>query len=230
MAKLKATLTKGEFEGLDESLKTFYIESGEGYLLDAEGVEDVSGLKAKRDELLKDLKAKADLLKQFEGLDADAARKALDEMEKLEEQKLLSKQKFDEVLAKREKEFNDKLKAFEERYNRRFSSDADKDLQIKLIAAGVREDRAEDLAIILKTKNIKAVDNDGVTDWRTLDTDESVELEKYIPGLKESKADYFKPNGATGSGASGSNSFGGGVDLDKMSPEQMLAFANSQNK
>ena len=220
-------ITKAEFEALPDGVKSLFAPTDGGADYISQTTAD-KALKEKNDELLKELKGKGDLLKNFEGLDAEAAKKALAEMSKLEDEKLVSKQKFDEVLAKREKEFSDRLAQIQTNYDRRFSGEADKDLQIKLIAGGVREDRAEDLAIILKSKNIKAVDDNGKTVWKSLDDVETVDLDKFIPGLKDSRADFFKPTGASGSGASGSNGSGGNSgDVQPGIPRMAAAYSKT---
>ena len=193
-------ISKAEHEVLPDSLKDKFIEDGDGFSMVE---EDVSGLKANHDKLLRE---KKQLEQKYEGIDPEKAKEALAESKKLESEKLLSRQKFDEVLAARQKEFDEKYTALENKFHGVISNNADKELQLKLIASGVREDRAEDLAIILKTKHIKFVEENGQLTWRTADDTQTVELDKYIPSLKESKADYFKANGASGSGASGSQS------------------------
>jgi DNA-directed RNA polymerase subunit F len=216
-------ITKEVFETLPDEAKAYFIETGEGYDVPK---EDVTGLKNKNAELLAELKKRSDITKQFDGLNPEEARKALAEMAKLEEQKLLSKQKFDEVLAKREKEWGDKFGDIEKRYQQRFLSDADKDLQLKAVALGVREDAVEDFAILLKTKHLKPFDDNGTTVWKTHDETETVELEKFIPSLKESKAMYFKANNASGSGASGSQGSSGigGLKRSSMTKQQKVDY------
>jgi hypothetical protein len=216
MAKLKAVLMAGDYELLDDSLKTFYVQSGDNWTLDADGIEDVSGLKAKNAELLAELKKRGDLVKQFDGLDAETARKALDEMAKLEEKKLLDRQKFDELLAKREDEFKKREQDLQTRYQQVFESSAETDLRMKLVANGVRDELAEEFAIILKAKHIKPVEESGKTVWRSLANDaETIDLDKFIPSLKgNGKAVFFKASDASGSGASGSGKeTGGGVTM-----------------
>ena len=88
MAKFKYKLSKSEFEKLEASEKENYVASGDDYVLDAEGVEDVSGLKNKIAELLKDTKNKGDLLKTFEGLDPEAAKKLFPKWKKSKKRNL----------------------------------------------------------------------------------------------------------------------------------------------
>ncbi len=233
MAKLKVTVNANEYDSLDDSLKSFYMPSGDNWILDAEGVEDVSGLKAKNAALIADLKKRTDIVKQFEGLDPDAARKALIAMEQLEEKKLLDKQKFDEVLAKREEEFKKREADLTLRYQRIFETSANTDLQVKLLAHGVRPEHADDLAIVLKAKYIKPTEENGATVWKSLANDaEIIDLDTFIPSLKENgKATYFLASDASGSGASGSSGNGTGhvkqmkEDVyDALTPQQQATF------
>jgi DNA-directed RNA polymerase subunit F len=187
-------ITKEVFETLPDEAKAYFTETADGFDVPK---EDVTGLKNKNAELLAELKKRSDITKQFDGLNPEEARKALAEMAKLEEQKLLNKQKFDEVLARRE-----------------------------AVALGVREDAVEDFAILLKTKHLKPFDDNGTTVWKTHDETETVELEKFIPSLKESKAMYFKANNASGSGASGSQSSSGigGLKRSSMTKQQKVDY------
>ena len=63
--------------------------------------DQVSGLKAKRDELLGKLKEQGDNLKRFEGIDPDTVKGMLKRFENDEEAKLIADGKIDEVLNKR---------------------------------------------------------------------------------------------------------------------------------
>jgi hypothetical protein len=72
---LKAILTADEFSALPETLQEHYVQHGDGYQLDAEGVEDVTGLKS----ALEKQKEAARLAKSQGG---DAAKR-LEAMEEL---------------------------------------------------------------------------------------------------------------------------------------------------
>lgn len=63
--------------------------------------DQVSGLKAKRDELLGKLKEQGDNLKRFEGIDPDTVKGMLKRFENDEEAKLIADGKIDEVINKR---------------------------------------------------------------------------------------------------------------------------------
>lgn len=231
---LKTKLGKAEYDALEESLKSHYIADGEGYKLDAD-YEDVSGLKAKRDELLAKVSDLTKLAKQFEGLDPEKAKEALDKLSKQEDDDLLTKRKYDELLEKRKSEWEAKEKSFTEKIQSMVQRQAEQELAVKLTQNGVKPTMAEDLASVLTSRHIKFEESDGKPVWKTMDGLEAVDLDKYIPGLKENgKADYFGSTLAQGAGTPpGSQQSGGGAktmpesQFDSMSPKEQAAFINS---
>ena len=97
---LKAVLTKEEFDGLEDSLKKLYVEKDGKYLLDAEGVEDVSGLKSALEKergtvkkLKADLQATVD---KFKDIDPDKARDAQKKLQDLEDKQMMDEGKVEE--------------------------------------------------------------------------------------------------------------------------------------
>ncbi len=226
MAKLKAKLSKTDFDTLDDLHKGFYVASGTDqmdYVLDAEGVEDVTGLKNKIAELLKDGKSKGDLLKAFEGLDAEAAKKALSEMEKIEEKKLAEKGKYDELLTKHKTEFETKLAAAATARETTLAGLKREKLENFLVKNGVLPDRAKyaladvesliDLAEGEKGFELKVKDGTGLVG----------ELDGLMATLKSGSAFLFAASGTSGSGASGSE--GGGAAAKQMTRAAFDALA-----
>lgn len=227
---LKTKLSKAEHEALEESLKSLYVDDGEGFRLDAD-YEDVTGLKAKRDELLGKVQELTKAMKSFEGLDPEKAREALEKISKADDDDLLNKRKYDELVQKKTAEWDGKEKGYQEKIASLISRAAEKDLAMKLIANGVKETVAGDLALILKTNHIKAVEDGDDIIWKSLDGLETIELDKYIPGLKDNgKADYFKSTLGGGSGASGSQGQPGAVDISKMTAEQKIEYGLQNRK
>lgn len=105
---IKAKLTETEFNALDAALKTLYKQSSDGFLLDAEGVEDVTGLKkvlddkkADVDKLRKAIKDQEDRMKAFEGIDIDEAKTLIEEKRKLGDKKMLEEGKVEELFLAR---------------------------------------------------------------------------------------------------------------------------------
>jgi DNA-directed RNA polymerase subunit F len=103
--KLKATLTKEEHEALDASLRDLYAEKDGKFILDAEGVEDVTGLKSalkkERDAASAAQKTLKELQDKFTDLDPEKARDALEKLRALEDKTLLDAGKVDELVARK---------------------------------------------------------------------------------------------------------------------------------
>jgi hypothetical protein len=197
---LKTKLGKAEHEALDESLKTLYIPDGDGFKLDAD-FEDVDGLKAKRDELLGKVTETSKALKAFEGLDPKAAREALAKVNELEEADLLGKRKFDELFEKKKTEWDEERTTLSNKISTMIEKQAESQLAMTLTKHGVKPHLADDLAVMLKVKHLDYIEQDGEPIWKTKDGLETVDLDKYIPGLKENgKADYFGSSLGQGSG------------------------------
>ena len=207
---LKTKISKADYDALNDILKTEYVQDGEGYKLDAD-YEDVEGLKAKRDELLGKLTETQKAMKQFEGLDPEAAKAALAKLNELEDGNLLKKQQFDELFAKKKGEWETEKASLTKKISDIIEKQAEQQLAMKLTENGVKPTMAEDLALSLKTKYLSYVEDNGSPVWKTKDGLETVDLDKYIPSLKESKADYFNSTLGGGSGSSGSNGNSGGT-------------------
>lgn len=213
MAKIKGSISKADFDALSDELKTLYVPDDDNYKLDDDR-EDVTGLKNKNKELLEKLVG----FKDFEGLDAADIKAKLAKLEEAETADQVAKGKWEELEQKLKTKHAEETATFEKRIAAIVGATAQKDLQLALVAAGVKENLAEDLAISLTTKHIKHFEEGGKVGWKTLDDTETVDLAKYIPGLKESKADYFKSDLGTGSGASGSE--GGGSAAQSWTRQQ----------
>jgi hypothetical protein len=102
---LKAKLSADEHAALDPSLKAFYKQSGDGFLLDAEGVEDVTGLKSALDKERSNRRSESEALRllqdRVKDLDLDKAREMLQAAEQNDVEKLIKAGKLEEVIQKR---------------------------------------------------------------------------------------------------------------------------------
>ena len=98
-------ITTEQYEALGEAQREFYVSGKDGYILDAEGYEDVSGLKRNTESLLKEKKKLQGELKALQekigDLDPEQAREALTRIKEFEEKDLMDKGKIDELLDKR---------------------------------------------------------------------------------------------------------------------------------
>ncbi len=121
MPKLKAKISQEEYDSLSEAQQEFYVAGNSGYLLDAEGVEDVSGLKStleKHKKEVRDLKAALqEKVELYKDIDPDAAREALGKLRKLDEKSLLDEGKIEELFKQRltstQREYDAKIKALQ---------------------------------------------------------------------------------------------------------------------
>lgn len=233
MAKLKAKVSKTDFEALDASLKGFYVADAAGdYVLDAEGVEDVSGLKNKIAELLKDTKNKGDLLKQFEGLDAEAAKKALEEMASIEEKKLAAKGEYETLLTKHKTEFETKLAEATKSRDTTLANLKREKLTNFLVKNGVIAERAK-YALADIESLVDLAEGDNGFELKVKDgTGDAKELDGVISNLKTGSAFLFAASGASGSGASGSDASGSGAgksmsraEFDALPPSEQSSFS-----
>lgn len=100
-------------EGVDESVKGLYEQQGDKFRLKVEGVEDVSGLKAKNAELLAELKAKAAREKEA----SEAARKAAEDAAKKSGDVEALEKSWQDKLAKSLAERDEKLSKYEQQIN-----------------------------------------------------------------------------------------------------------------
>lgn len=224
---LKTKIGKADYEALSEELKKEYVADGEGYKLDAD-YEDVTGLKNKNEELLKKLVE----FKKFDGLDPEAAREALAKLSELEDGQLLKKQQFDELFNKKKGEWDKEKESLENKIKSMFERTATQSLSSILAKNGVKPHLADDLALIVR-QQIDPFEEGGSPVWKTKDGLETVDLDKYIPSLKESKADYFASSMGSGSGASGSGNNGGNAKTmpksqwDALGPKEQAAAIKS---
>lgn len=220
---LKTKIGKADYDALEESLKSHYVADGEGYKLDAD-YEDVTGLKNKRDELLGEITG---LKKQFEGIDPDAARKAIAELEAARREKMTAEELHKEDLKKLRQE----LETANQRSRMLLEAEAERDLE-RALTKHLRAEKIEDASIILRAKHLKWEEEDGKPKWKT-QSGEPVDFDTLIPSFQSSKADWFEAKTQTGGGASGSgNSAGSGKTMpksqwDTLNHKEQAAFIKS---
>ena len=200
---IKARLVKAEYDALEESLKSLYVADGDGFVLDTEGDDGLSGLRQKKDDLLTEL---SKLKQKFDGIDPDAARTAMEELEAARREKMTAEERHAADLEKLQRDFE----AARKRSESLFETQAERDLYLALTNAKVRSQYVEDAAIVLKAKHLRAVEDNGKVAWKTPDG-KDVDPVQYISGLSDSKADWFESTQQTGGGASGSGNGGQSV-------------------
>lgn len=202
---LKKKLTKNEHSKLDAALQEFYVADGDDFVLDLEGGADDSATA----ELERQIAAQAKLLKTFEGLDPKAAKKALTDMKKLEQEKLASEGKYDELLAARQAEFEEQLSAATTARDTTIANLKREKLENFLVKNGVMADRAK-YALADVDALIDLDEADGAFKLKAKNgTGADAELAKIVTDLKTTSGFLFAASGASGSGASGSDTSGG---------------------
>lgn len=215
-------IKKAEYDALPDALKTKFAASGDDYELQE---EDVEGLKKSKAEILqekKDLQARMAELEKFK---TDHEKQQSD----LEQEKLAAEGQWKELEKKIREQHATELAAKDTKIAAMFEADASKQLALALAKHEGFEDMAEDLSLILRNKHIKPVEDNGKVTWKSLDDTQVIDLETYVPTLKSNGyGRYFKPNGAAGSGASGTQSQQHGADLNSMDAMQLLDMANAK--
>lgn len=92
-------------DGVPEALQEHYTEKDGKFYLDAEGVEDVSGLKSALQKERENRKTLSQQLEEFKAkigdLDPEKAREALKKLDEMESKKLLDEGEFEKLLEKR---------------------------------------------------------------------------------------------------------------------------------
>jgi hypothetical protein len=237
---LKTKIGKADFEKLPDALKTEYIADGDGYKLDAD-YEDVTGLKANRDEVLKQLAEAKKAMKAYEGLDPEAARKALETATAAEDEKLKAAGEFDklrEQLEQRHKAELDKAKADHDSLLQNLKRESLKTL-LTSKDVGVLPDRVKGIIAEGDLENTLEFvsDEHGFRFKKKGGIGDAAELAEIFTGLKEKAAWGFAATGALGSGATGSDTRGGSTaktmphaQWKGLTPQEQAAFIKEGGK
>ena len=234
---LKTRISKADFDSLNDILKTEYIPDGDGYKLDAD-YEDVTGLKSKRDELLAELAKAKSQMKAFDGLDPEAARKALVAAQAAEDEKLKAAGEFEKLREQLEARHKAEVERAVAERNTILSNLKREKLANVLTEKGVLPDRVKYLLGELDPQIELAATENGFQLKKIGGIGDAAEFEQIIASVKETSPFFFANDLTPGSGASGSGNgnSGGGVktiseaQYDAMSPKEQAAFVTSGGK
>lgn len=156
MARLKAVV--GSLDEIQEDLRSLYREENGKFLLDADGVEDVTGLKTAlererqaRGKYEKEAREARKLAERFGdlGTDPDEIKATLEKAKQNDEDRLKAAGRNDEVLAKKlesvQKDFDARLKKYEEKIKEadERESKARAKLRLTLIDNAIRDAAAK---------------------------------------------------------------------------------------
>lgn len=204
---LKTRIAKGDFDSLPDHLKTEYIADGDGYKLDAD-YEDVTGLKNKNAEILAEMKRLKDAQRQFEGIDPEAARKALEERQAAEDEKLKQLGEFERLQALREERYKADLEKATTAQAQILANLKREKLANALTERGVLPDRVKYLIGELDPQIELATTDNGFQLKKIGGIGDADEFNGLINGVKETSPFFFAADNASGSGASGSGNAG----------------------
>jgi hypothetical protein len=221
---LKATLDT--LDGLPEAFHEHYKkdEATGKYRLDAEGVEDVTGLKSALEKERNERKTAAtkykELQEQLGDLDPAKAREALKKLQELEDKKLIDAGKIDEVVAQRmeraTQDFETQKKAFNtqiqtiskerDSYQSRLSELViDGALRQAAIAAGVKPEAIDDAIIwgkqVYRMKDGQPVPLDGDQMLYGKDPNKPLPMEEWLQSMMTKKPHWFAESAGAGAGA-----------------------------
>lgn len=213
---LKRRLTKEEFDKLPEALRTEYKASGEsdgGYILDVEGIDDITNLEGalrKTREELKATRAEAD---KFKGIDPERHKVLVQQAEELERKRKEQEGDYKAALEQVNKKHEQELQSLRDEILQR-----DKTIEGVLVDAKVNEAIAKHagnpklLFDVIKKRTKVERSSDGEYAVKVLGEDGKamvdgkgtpISIDDLVGGLKADK-DFgvaFAPSKANGSGS-----------------------------
>lgn len=218
MAKLAAVVDS--IDTVPENLRDLYVEADGKFRLDAEGVEDVSGLKSTLEKLKRDAKEAKDALKRFDGMDPDefqrfkqtaeeAEAAKLSEVERLEAKYKREMEKLTGDLSKRDG-FIEKLTI-------------ENELNAAIEKAGILPEHRRAVRALLKEAGAKTVaEGDGYRGYLG-----DTPIAEYVAEwAKSDEAAHYVAAGdvATGSGAEAGRSGKGSKSLKEMGDKDRMEY------
>ena len=232
---LRTKLDKVSYESLSDEWKKEYIPDGDGYKLDAD-YEDVTGLKAKNAELLADIAKWKKIGKDFEGLDAEAARAAIAAAQTAEDDKLKAAGDFEKLREQLETRHQAELATATEKSSAILTNLRREKIANLAISKGILPERVRaaiaegdlDSILDLNDADLSVRKKDGIGDAK--------EVDEIFDNLKTKSAWLFAADGASGSGASGSDGTGGGgktmphAQWKALPPKEQAAFIKAGGK
>jgi hypothetical protein len=220
-------------DAVPEKYRDLYspAESGEGFVLQVEGVEDTAALK----KALKSERETAKLAKAWQAAFPDATpeqiaalvKKATEQPEPTKKGKASEDEEVQRLLKKREDEirgeYEPKVKAGDAAQQELRSLKLDVGRRAAALKAGILPDAIDD-ALTLSSKHFD-LDEKGRPVVLDEDGDpSSMSVEKFFATkFKEAKPHLYKGTGASGSGAEQTAGRGAPADTSKMSPTEKIA-------
>lgn len=213
---------------IPEDLKDRYVKDGDGWRMDIEGAADATKLKEFRDNNVKLTKEVETLKATFKDIDPEAARKAIEITNQLDEKQLIKATD----LAAQVEERTSAMKAANEKLVADITAERDKaTAEISTLRingavmragneCGLREGAADDLisrasrTFSYKDGNVVAADADGNPLFN--EKSEPLQIEDWVKQQTEKAPHLFDPN--TGGGGQGGGQGGAGGAFNGPNP------------
>ena len=238
---LKAFLDS--LDGVDENLQALYLKQGDGrYKLDADGVEDVSGLKSALDKEREDRRKAREELAKFRDVDPAKYKELLERQRELDEKTLLEEGEVEKIVENRVTSMRKKYE--DEATTLRSESTAMKGrLENLLIDSEVQR---EALPLVIETgiddvvrraRDVFKLDPNGhavpMSGEKVIYGEDGVTpltIKEWLAGLAKTAPHLFKGSQGGGAGNGGGRGTGSGLsaELAKLPPAERLKIVRRQ--
>ncbi|MCI7403966.1 MAG: hypothetical protein MSS85_07760 [Pyramidobacter sp.] len=220
---LKLKLAKAEWDGLDEGIKKLYKQSGDDYVLDAEGIENTDGLKSALNKERDNVKKLEQMLKAWNatGKKPEEISELLKKVEEDEQKRLEEQGEYKEMIRK-VNEANEKEKKALLDQIAKYKAEKERNMIDQAATKAIAEAKGKiKLLLPLVKLSAKVVEENGTESVRMLDANgtpkvnakgEFMTVAEWVEELKKDE-DYqsaFEASGNSGSGGKGSGNSGGG--------------------
>lgn len=223
-------------DAVPDQLKQFAVEKDGKWIFEAETTDDVAGLKSALDAERKRRAQFERQAKQFEGIDAEQAKKLLEDTHKAEEEKAKAAGQWENWKAQMQATHESEKKTLADQI-----AALERDLNEQMVTATAMQSIAAEKgvpALLLPHIGAQVVVEHGKREVRILDASGNVRYGKngapltIAERVMEMKADpvfgrAFDATGAGGSGAENNTRTGNarGIDWSKLSPTERLKTA-----
>lgn len=231
MAKLKAVLDS--LEGVDDAVKGLYVERDGKHYLDAEGVEDVSGLKSSLEKQKREAKEAREALKRYDGIDPEEFQRLKEAADAAEAKKLEAEGNYKEIRERDAKAHAKELEKRDAEIGRRDRFIEKLVIENELNAAiekvGVIPELKDGARALFMIKGAKVVATEDGYNGLLGDVPISDYVESWAK--TDEAAHYLRPTGAGGSGTkSGKAAPSGNKPRSEMSNAEKAAFIDKHGQ
>lgn len=210
MAKLQTVLDT--LDDVPEPYRELYVESDGKYRLDADGVEDTTGLKSALEKQKREAREAKDALKRYEGFDPEEYQRLKEAAEAAEANKLQTEGKWEEMKERLQKGFEKEKEALTTDLQKRDrvieQLTVENELNAAIEKAGVLPEHRKAVRALLRVEAKPTVAWEGDVPRGQMG---DVAIAEYVESWAKTDeaAHYIAGSGASGSGARGGGGGGG---------------------